>query len=95
MEPENVPLLFKFQLRGYKGGSNVGCVQSQECTPDRRRPARNNRSQNIPLIKLHKSPSVIDSRVEKFGNILDMIEHWEGMEKGEMEYSLLVMNGGI
>ena len=40
------------------------------------------------FVKLDRTPTMMDGRLEMFGNIGDMIQYWEGVEKKEAEKEL-------
>ena len=50
------------------------------------------------FVKLDKTPTMIDGRLEMFGNIGSMIEYWEGLEEKETEKEILAsvkVNDGL
>jgi hypothetical protein len=74
----------------HSNGSWAGIISvGRDCTnkADTRKYLQVQTSPNFVIannVRLNKSPSVIGGRVEGFGNITDMIGHWEGQE-AEME----------
>ena len=69
----------------------VQCVQSEKTTSDMRKLEHHRSPEFVSNIKFDKTSTMVGGKLEKFGSIFDMIEHWEGLEKegeeGEPEKS--------
>ena len=68
---------------GIKSGELECSNQSQHLKTDMGNSEENHGTPNLKsLMKMDKSPSVMDNRMEQFGNIAGMITLWKEMEEG-------------
>ena len=68
---------------GFKDTCGVKCtVEDTRPTPDMRKAVHDHGSPNLE-IKLSRSPMLVHGRVELFGDMAVMIDHWNEKEKEE------------